>query len=88
VKISELASIYHKAKEQGLDMAHLTIPTPKFRGAYPLRVRTPFGLCRWYPSNMGDTIIIYPTLKQIEKLLKKLCATTPTRTGCKAMEGK
>lgn len=74
MKISELAAVYHQIKAQGLDRAHLMIPAPKFRGPYPRRVRTPFGLCQWYPSATGDTIIIYPTLKQIECLLKKLCS--------------
>lgn len=75
MKISELASVYHEVKSKGLERAYLTIPAPKFRGPYPLRVRTPFGLCRWYPANTGDVIIIYPTLKQIERLLKKLCSS-------------
>lgn len=51
-----------------------TMPAPKYfietTRAYPLKVRTPFGLTRWYPNQTGITI--YPTIKQVKSLIDKL----------------
>lgn len=70
--VQEIQEVLDKMEKQGLTDGVLTMPAPKFRGAYPLRVRTPFGLCRWYPSNDAERVIIFPTRSQLEKFVKRV----------------
>lgn len=68
---NEIADLAFQAKTQGLDRCVLKMKAPQFRGKFPETVRTPFGLCKWYPANTDAEVIIFPTLIQIEKWLRK-----------------
>jgi hypothetical protein len=69
---AEISRIIDDLAEKKLSTAHLTMPAPNFKRHYPMRVRTPFGLCRWYPSSDPKRIIIYPSVGQLKKFLIKL----------------
>lgn len=71
--VEELDEILFKLKDQKLSYGYFQMDEPNFSGRnYPERVRSPFGLVKWYPSNKPGIIFIYPTVKQIEGLIWKL----------------
>jgi hypothetical protein len=74
MKPEELIGLVKKAVEQRLDRCPLTMEAPVFHGPYPRRVRTPFGLCEWYPSASPERILIFPKVDQIVKWLDKRLA--------------
>lgn len=69
--LRQVKKVIKDLREKNFSTAYLTMPTPNFRGRYPMRVRTPFGLARWYPSSEPTMIRIYPTVEQLEKYVKK-----------------
>lgn len=68
----ELGALRSEMIVQGVNYVPLQMPTPNFKGVYPTRVRTPFGLCKWYVSNSPEKIVIFVTAHQIEKVLKEM----------------
>lgn len=71
--LEELKQVYKKFKQHDCNTGIVVqMPTPKFKGNYPEKVRTSFGLTKYYPSTDGKSILLYPTFKQVEKLIKKL----------------
>lgn len=50
----------------------LVMPVPKYfrrsSRAWPKKIKSPFGLVRWYPGNSG--LIIYPSLTQVNEYLQ------------------
>lgn len=73
----ELIKMAQKQEKLGLDHVVLTMPSPQpsLRRSYPLRRRTPFGLCRWYPSADSSRIIIFVKIKQLKKYFESIGAS-------------
>lgn len=71
----ELVEIAIETEKQGMRFLQLTMPIPKHwdkpHWELPYKVSTPFGKCKWVPSARGDKILIYPTIAQVKKYLKK-----------------
>lgn len=74
----ELAALAQKVVDQKFGFVPLVMPRPRSwpkSGRCGNTVKTPFGLCSWYPSNDPKTILVYPTVKQVESYLRKVLKT-------------
>lgn len=70
----ELIQLVRNQNQLGLSVMVLTMPAPKSwkrSMRHPLRVRTPFGLCRWNHGNSEDRIVIYVEVEQALEFLRK-----------------
>jgi hypothetical protein len=79
MNLMDLAQASSQLKVEGLFQAVLKMPSPKFRGKLPAKVKTPFGLCSWYPTGDNSHILIFVTAEQIEKHLKKALKDMETK---------
>lgn len=76
MNLDELESMCAKQEAMGLDALVLKMPAPKSwtkPGFYswPEHVRTPFGLCRYTGGWDGESVVIWPSIKQVRKFIKK-----------------
>jgi len=74
MKPQDLLRLAEEAEGRGLKYVGLCMPL-NFKGRqHPLKVRTPFGLCRWYPSSDPDKVIIHVEIEQIRKYFSRILA--------------
>lgn len=76
MNLDELEAMCASQEAMGLEHLVLTMPAPQSWtkpgfDSWPEQVRSPFGLCRYTGGWDGESVVIWPSAKQVRNYIKK-----------------